>query len=157
MRLLRALGELERERGWLDDAALAALAERERVPLHRLEELVSFYPHFRRTPPPRVEVGLCRDLSCHLAGAPGLHARLRADLGDAPGVELREASCLGRCDSAPAATIDGVPVRCSDVAAMARLIRDPSSKRPQAQPVQDVAGVPAGGLRQPAGLNAQTH
>jgi hypothetical protein len=79
---------------------LVALARRMRRPLCEIEGLVSYYPHLRVEPPPRVAVHACRDLSCWLAGsAPGLADRYGSD------VEFREVSCLGRCDMAPAVTL----------------------------------------------------
>jgi len=55
--LLRELTQLQHERGYLDGVTLRDLSARQRVPLYRLEGLVSFYPHFRRSPAPRAAVG----------------------------------------------------------------------------------------------------
>jgi NADH:ubiquinone oxidoreductase subunit F (NADH-binding) len=115
MRLLRCLRELQNAHGYLTEPALRELAGRENVPLHRLQELVSFYPHFRTTPPPRVEVAVCRDMSCWLAGPAARCARLRQDLAGVPGTEIRAVSCLGRCDLAPAAAVNDVPVSLRDL------------------------------------------
>src|SRR5262249_25396329 len=83
-------------------------SEEARVPLYRLQELVSFYPHFRTTPPPRVEVAVCRDMACWLNGGEAACAALKAK---APaGVPVREVSCLGRCEQAPAAAVNDTPV-----------------------------------------------
>ncbi len=104
-RLIAELTALQQAEGWLSDDALRALAARLVVPLHRLESLSTFYSHFRRTPPKGVEIEVCRDLSCSLAGGEQACARLRDRLADRADVELREVSCLGRCDAAPAAAI----------------------------------------------------
>ena len=101
---------LQDERGFVDDAALRELSSRERVPLYRLEGLVSFYTHFRRTCPPRVAVQVCRDVTCSMNGCQPLAAALRDNLNGADDVELHEVSCLGRCDSAPAVAINDVPL-----------------------------------------------
>ncbi|MFT3773395.1 MAG: NADH-ubiquinone oxidoreductase-F iron-sulfur binding region domain-containing protein [Minicystis sp.] len=108
--IIHALNELIHERGYLPDEDLRALAERLRVPLYRIESVVSFYPHFRRTPPPRAQVSLCRDVSCRLAGGAGWCSDARAALADREGVEVREVSCLGRCDGAPAAAVNEHPI-----------------------------------------------
>ena len=68
MELLRELSRLQRERGWLSNDALRELADTKRVPLYRLEGLVGFYPHFRREPPKRATVHVCRDICCAMAG-----------------------------------------------------------------------------------------
>ena len=103
--IVRALLAMQEEEGWLPPAGLEALAERLRVPLHRLESVSTFYTHFRRAKPEGVEVLVCRDLSCRLAGAESACARLRERASDSGGFEVREISCLGRCDQAPAAAI----------------------------------------------------
>ena len=48
--------------------SLEALAARLRLPLHRLESVSTFYTHFKREEPRGVEIEVCRDLSCQLAG-----------------------------------------------------------------------------------------
>src|SRR5437763_1734883 len=114
MRLIRCLNELQQAHGFLTEEALRELARRERVPLYRLHGLVSFYPHFRTTPPPRVELNLCRDMTCWLAGGPTCAARVRDDLAGLPQTEIHEVSCLGRCDQAPAAALNGKAISLGD-------------------------------------------
>ncbi len=101
--LIAELEKLQAREGWLSNEALRNLAEVLAVPLHRLESLASFYTHFRRSPPRRWQLNVCRDLSCQLAGATEHLARLRERAGSTPDLEIREVSCLGRCDGAPAA------------------------------------------------------
>src|SRR3954470_16973353 len=113
MRLIPLLSAAQDEHGHLSEAALRELSKAHTVPLHRLQQLVSFYPHFRTTPPPRVELAVCRDMSCWLAGGEDCSRRLR-ELAAAD-VEVKEVSCVGRCDRAPAATINGVPVPAGDL------------------------------------------
>jgi NADH:ubiquinone oxidoreductase subunit F (NADH-binding)/NADH:ubiquinone oxidoreductase subunit E len=125
MRLIGELSRLQEEQGYLRAEDLRALAERLRVPLYRVEEVVSFYPHFRTTPAPKAEVSVCRDLSCFLSGGEGLCARVKALLKNDRDVEVHEVSCLGRCDGAPAAMVNGVPLTGVDAQAIAELARDP--------------------------------
>jgi NADH:ubiquinone oxidoreductase subunit F (NADH-binding) len=112
--LLTRLFERQRRRGWLADEDLRAVAAEARAPLYRVQELVSFYPHFRRTPPPKVDVALCRDIACRLAGGPAHADNIRERLGTQPDVSIREVSCLGRCDHAPAALLDDAPASISE-------------------------------------------
>ena len=72
MSLIHELEALQAERGHLSKGDLRELAVRLSVPQYRLQELVSFYPHFRTTPAAPIEVSVCRDMSCHLGGADGL-------------------------------------------------------------------------------------
>src|SRR5687768_10970916 len=96
-----------REQGWVSGDHAREVARRLGVPLHRVEGLLSFYPHFRRTPPPRLEVAVCRDMSCWLRGAEALGRRAAGLAGD--GVEVREVSCLGACEEAPVCAVNGHP------------------------------------------------
>ena len=48
---------------------------------------------------------MCRDLSCALAGAVAARARLEQAVAGRSDVAIREVSCLGRCDAAPAAVL----------------------------------------------------
>src|SRR5215211_2582337 len=108
MRLIPLLSDAQHRHGYLSEATLRELARTANVPLHRLQQLVSFYPHFRTTPPPRVELAVCRDMSCWLAGGEACAKKLK-ELASAD-VEVQEVSCLGRCDRAPAGAINGVPI-----------------------------------------------
>jgi NADH:ubiquinone oxidoreductase subunit F (NADH-binding)/NADH:ubiquinone oxidoreductase subunit E len=110
MRLLTRLHELQNRYGYLRAEDLRDLAREARVPLYRLQGLLSFYPYFRQQPPPRHELGLCRDLSCWLANGPQAADRVRARWSGQPDVAVHEVSCLGRCEQAPAALVNGVPV-----------------------------------------------
>jgi len=129
MSLIHELEALQAERGHLEKEDLRELARRLSIPQFRLQELVSFYPHFRTSPPAPVQVAVCRDMSCHLGGADGLADRLRAALATDPGVEIRETSCLGCCERAPGLRINGVPVRASDLDAVVATVREGGPKR----------------------------
>jgi NADH:ubiquinone oxidoreductase subunit F (NADH-binding)/NADH:ubiquinone oxidoreductase subunit E len=106
--IVQALHEIQHRCGYLPEVELRALAQRLKVPLHRLHEVASFYPHYRLQPPPAVEVRVCRDMACHLRQADRLRGNLQAlahEIGDSQ-VVVRGVSCLGQCDRAPAVSID---------------------------------------------------
>jgi formate dehydrogenase/NADH-quinone oxidoreductase subunit F len=95
MRLIGHLNEIQAAHGYLTEEPLRELAREAKVPLHCLQGLVSFYPHFRTKPPPRTEVAVCRDMCCWLTGGEKVCARLRADLAGTPDTEVHEVSCCG--------------------------------------------------------------
>lgn len=106
--IFEGLKELQRQHGYLPAEELEALARRIDVPLYRLHGVASFYPHFHLTRPARVDARVCCDMSCHLRGADGLRAGLEQrfqGMSDKD-VTIREISCLGRCDAAPAISIN---------------------------------------------------
>ena len=78
MELLREMMRLQHERGCLTDETLREISKERRVPLYRLEELVSFYPSFRRTTPPKFAVHVCRDVSCRMSDCGALGEQIRA-------------------------------------------------------------------------------
>jgi formate dehydrogenase/NADH-quinone oxidoreductase subunit F len=114
MNLLRELSRVQARDGHLSDEALTALSRELRVPLHEIEGVVSFYPHFRRTAAPRVRVDVCRDISCRLRGAPDLLERLEQSARGHDGVEVEAVSCLGLCDQAPACRVNDAPADPAD-------------------------------------------
>lgn len=121
--IVSALTKLQEDEGWLSEASLRALAEELGQPLHRLESVSTFYTHFRRNPPAAKEVEVCRDLSCLLGGGREAADRLRVELGDE--VVVREVSCIGRCDRAPAARIGPALVDTRQVDSVRSALADP--------------------------------
>jgi NADH:ubiquinone oxidoreductase subunit F (NADH-binding)/NADH:ubiquinone oxidoreductase subunit E len=108
--LLQQLIELQHKKGWLSDETLRAFAEETGTPLYQVQAVTTFYPHYRRSPPPRAVVSVCRDYACHLNGGREFIAKVQSGLSMAKDVEVHEVSCLGRCECAPAAAVNDVPV-----------------------------------------------
>ena len=113
MEILRQLSVLQHRQGYVDDDSLREMSRRLNVPLYRLEGLVSFYTHFRRSAPPRHTVTVCRDVICSMFGADALCERIQT-VADAGSVAVEEVSCLGRCDSPPVVAVNDVPLPAHD-------------------------------------------
>ncbi len=122
MSLIHELEALQAERGYLDPESLRELAARIGEPLYRLQEIIPFYPHFRLDPPAPVEVHVCRDMSCHLAGGDGLAGRLEDACMGTDGIRVTETSCLGCCELAPAVRVNGLPANGTDPEALAAIV-----------------------------------
>jgi NADH:ubiquinone oxidoreductase subunit F (NADH-binding)/NADH:ubiquinone oxidoreductase subunit E len=105
--LIQALLDIQRRYGFLPQEELEFLALRAGQPLYRIEEVTTFFPHFRRSPPPRVSLHICQSMSCHLRGAAQLlqSARQMADRMGTDKLHVCGVSCLGRCDRPVAALI----------------------------------------------------
>ena len=113
--LIHDLNDLQHEHGHLRRSDLEALARRSGRPLYEIQGLLSFYPHFRTEPPPAFEVTLCRDMSCWLRDGAEQGASVEAALAGRGDVAVKRVSCIGRCDCAPAATVNERPCRVQDV------------------------------------------
>ena len=99
--------------GHLTPEVMALAAERLGVSPARAEEVATFYVMFHTEPTGRHVIEVCTNVSCCLAGAEGLYARLQEKLGlKGPGtsadgrITLREVECLGACGTAPAMLVD---------------------------------------------------
>jgi formate dehydrogenase/NADH-quinone oxidoreductase subunit F len=121
--LIPALNAIQSRLGWLPREELEELAREVRRPRYEIEGIVSFYPHFRTSPPPKVALHVCHDLACWLRGGESRIAEVRSRYGSDADVELVEVSCLGRCDVAPAVDVNEHPAALSEVDDLVRAAR----------------------------------
>ena len=139
--IVRELLKLQEEDGWLAPDRLAALSEELRVPLHRLESVSTFYPHFLREKTEATIIRVCRDLSCQLAGGESSTRALRAWADGRDDVVIEETSCLGRCDRAPAAGFGHRTVDAGELTTLAECIEtkqhDPLGREVRSWPAAD--------------------
>ena len=121
--LIEHLHKIQDRFGALSAAHLAALAQEMRMAQAEVYEVASFYHHFDivkegEAAPAALTVRVCESLSCEMAGAGDLLARLPAILGK--DVRVIPAPCVGRCEQAPVAVVGHNPVphaSCEAVAA----------------------------------------
>jgi formate dehydrogenase beta subunit len=135
--LIPALYAIQERVGWLPREELVTLAREVHRPLYEIEGLISFYPHFLTEPPKPVELHACRDLSCWLQGADGQIAAIRQRYGQDADTEITEVSCIGRCDAAPAVSVNECPAAAGDAGTLVAAARE--AKLPPA-PVRSYAG-----------------
>ncbi len=116
-RLIEALHVINDRLRQLPAPHLVALAAWMKLAPVEVFEVASFYHHFdvvkedaegRIAPAPALTVRVCDGLSCELAGARELLARLPPLLGRA--VRVIAAPCVGRCEVAPVAVVHQYPV-----------------------------------------------
>jgi formate dehydrogenase/NADH-quinone oxidoreductase subunit F len=108
--LIPALNAIQERVGWLPREELVGLSRDVHRPLYEIEGLISFYPHFRTEQPKKTEIRVCHDLSCWLRGADARIEAIRERYGTEADIEIVEGSCLGRCDIAPASTVNEQPL-----------------------------------------------
>jgi formate dehydrogenase subunit gamma len=112
--LLPILRDLQEEFGYIDRAAEPLIADALNMSRAEIHGVVTFYHDFRREPPGRHVLKLCRAEACQSAGGDSLAAHAQARLGVSMGdtapdgsVTLEAVYCLGLCATAPSAMLDG--------------------------------------------------
>ena len=111
--LIEHLHKIQDRYGSLSAAHLAALAQEMRLAQTEVYEVATFYHHFDvvkegESAPAALTVRVCDGLSCEMAGARDVLARLPQILGAE--VRVLAAPCIGRCEQAPAAVVGQNPV-----------------------------------------------
>ncbi len=112
--LIEVLHAIQAELGYVPEEAVPLVARGLNLSRADVHGVVTFYHFFRRTPPGKHVVSLCRAEACQSMGADALaeHAKRRL------GVDFHETTadgkfslepiyCLGNCACSPAAMVDG--------------------------------------------------
>jgi len=108
-RIAKMLQDVQHKQGYISDTDINRIAGQVGEPVRVIQDVVSFFPHYSRQAPAKCRVAVCRDMSCRLRGSVKITEQLK-ELSDQVGHEnlhIHEASCLGRCDRAPAVIIEG--------------------------------------------------
>jgi NADH-quinone oxidoreductase subunit E len=134
-----ALAAAQRLHGWCSPEAIEQVACVMRLTPGYLTAVVGFYDMLEATPVGRKTVYVCTNISCSLRGGDELLASLKGELGNDPDVNIRGFECLGACDIAPMASIDGTyvgPVAADEIPVLADQIRTGSDPLPAKQLVR---------------------
>jgi formate dehydrogenase len=135
--LIENLHKLQDTYRCLHDRHLVALAVEMRLPIAEVYEVASFYHHFDivRSPQqaPEIRVRVCDGLSCEMAGAGDLLARLPTLLG-AGKILVIPAPCMGRCEQAPVAMVGQRPIAQATETLVAAAVQSGLTGHPDAVP-----------------------
>ncbi|HEY7891250.1 MAG TPA: NAD(P)H-dependent oxidoreductase subunit E, partial [Solirubrobacteraceae bacterium] len=115
---LPALAAAQRLHGWCSPEAIDQVACVMGLTPAYLASVASFYDMLETTPVGRHNVYVCTNISCSLRGADELHQALCDAAATDPQLNVRAFECLGACDLAPMASVDGVyvgPLTTADV------------------------------------------
>lgn len=112
--LIEILHDVQRTLGFVPDGAVPLIAGQLNFSRADVHGVLTFYHHFRSTPPGRRVVKLCRAEACQAMNGRALEEHLRRRLGIGFGettpdgeITLEAVDCLGLCACSPAAMIDG--------------------------------------------------
>jgi NADH:ubiquinone oxidoreductase subunit E len=128
--IMPALKAAQQHHGWLSPEAVRQVAAVMRFTPARLVAVASFYDMFKLQPSGEHTIYLCTNISCMLRGADEMLAALEKELGvkdggtSDDGIFLRSFECLGACDIAPMASVDGEYVGPLSLADAKQLIAD---------------------------------
>ena len=126
---LPALDAAQRVHGWCSPEAIGQVAAVMRVTPAYLSSVATFYDMLRTEPLGRRYIYVCTSVACHLRNAKAVHDAI-SDEAREQGLEdcdIREFECLGACDMAPMASVDGRyvgPLETSDAAELVAAIKE---------------------------------
>ena len=106
---LPALAAAQRVHGWCSPEAILQVAAVMRMTPAYLSSLATYYDMLRTEPIGSRYVYVCTSVACHLRDAKAVHDAI-AEAAERQGLEdteIREFECLGACDMAPMASVDG--------------------------------------------------
>ena len=121
---------LQNEHGYLNDAAIDEVAHLTGLSTTEVEELATFYTLIYRYPVGRHVVQICDSVCCSIHGADELLVAAEKYSGVPLGsvtpdrtLSVLPSICLGLCDRAPAALVDGEGLGPLDEVALKTLLR----------------------------------
>ena len=112
--------------GWCTPEGIEQAACVMRLTPAYLTAVATFYDMLETRPVGHQRVYVCTNISCSLRGADDLLAALFAEVGDDPDFNLRGFECLGACDIAPMASVNGEyigPIALDEVPELVRQVR----------------------------------
>jgi NADH-quinone oxidoreductase subunit E len=125
-----ALHAAQELHGWCSPEAIEQVACVMEVTPAYLDSVASFYDMLETSPVGRHSVYVCTNISCSLRGADALLAAVIEAAGDDADFNVRAFECLGACDIAPMASVDGVYVGPLELSDVPQLLEDTRAGRP---------------------------
>ncbi|MGO9958293.1 MAG: NAD(P)H-dependent oxidoreductase subunit E [Solirubrobacteraceae bacterium] len=115
--------------GWCSPQAIDEVACVMRLTPAYLTSVASFYDMFALTLKPRDDVFVCTNISCSLLGADEFFEAMTA-AAEGSDVDVRSFECLGACDIAPMASVNGEYVGPLELDDATRIVEDLAAGRP---------------------------
>jgi NADH-quinone oxidoreductase subunit E len=131
-----ALHAVQERYGWCSPEGIEQAACVMRLTPAYLTAVATFYDMLFTQPVGRNDVYVCTNISCSLRGADELFAAFHEHAGDDPDFNLRSFECLGACDIAPMASINGQyvgPIEVDEVPAVIEAVRRGEEPLPERQ------------------------
>jgi NADH:ubiquinone oxidoreductase subunit E len=116
--------------GWCTPEAIEQVAAVMQLTPAYLSSVATFYDMFATVPKPRHDVFVCTNISCSLRGADEFFDAMREAAEGSDEVDVRSFECLGACDIAPMASVDGEYVGPLNLDDARQIIEDLAAGRP---------------------------
>jgi NADH-quinone oxidoreductase subunit E len=111
--LIQVLLEIQKENRWLPKDVLRKVSKRLKVPLNRIQHIITFYKAFSVVPKGRHEIHVCTGTACHVRGASRVLDSVQEVTGLRPGLtdeelrfSLETVGCVGCCALGPVMVVD---------------------------------------------------
>jgi NADH:ubiquinone oxidoreductase subunit E len=105
--VIPALHAAQRTHGWCSPEALAQVSAVMQLTPAYLTSVATFYDMFWVEPTPANDVFVCTNISCSLRGADEFFEAMKDAAEGSDDVYVRSFECLGACDIAPMASVNG--------------------------------------------------
>ncbi len=125
-----ALHAAQRLHGWCSPTAIEQVACVMRLTPGYLTSVATFYDMFETVPKGRHDVFVCTNISCSLRGADKIYEAMLSAAGDDPAFHVKSFECLGGCDIAPMASVDGEYLGPLTEADCTQIVADVKAERP---------------------------
>lgn len=111
--ILPVLHAIQDECGWIKDEHVESLHQEFGLNRVEVQEVLTFYSMYRKTPPRKFQVLFCNNLVCHMLGANKVIDRIKdhihkleEKMGPDTPFSVEGVPCLGVCDGAPAMLVN---------------------------------------------------
>lgn len=112
--LIMALHEIQGAFGYVPWCSMEVVAEELKIPMAQIYSVLTFYNHFKLTPPGKVVISICDGTACHIKGSQSVIDAFESELGVKAGITtddglfyIQVVRCLGCCGLAPVVVVNG--------------------------------------------------
>jgi NADH-quinone oxidoreductase subunit E len=149
--VIPALAAAQRLHGWCSPEAISQVAAVMRLTPGYVTAVATFYDQLDTRPVGRHRVYVCTNISCSLRGGDELLEALEHATEDDADIYVRHFECLGACDIAPMASVDGVyvgPIDLDEVPDLLEQIRAGAPPLPDKQILRRATTDPTANTRE---------
>jgi NADH-quinone oxidoreductase subunit E len=146
-----ALAAAQRLHGWCSPEAISQVAAVMGLTPAYVTAVATFYDQLDTTPVGRHRVYVCTNISCSLRGGDELLHALEHETEGDDDIYVRHFECLGACDIAPMASVDGVyvgPIDLDEVPELAEQVRSGAAPLPDKQILRRMSTDPGANTRE---------